>query len=152
MDRPIMKTQGRSKASPLGGKLDLGGKYYFPNIRIGRLNAEKEVNRAVLDEFKKQYDVKMFRHVHGNADFRGLDFPNEEDLSMVAKRVFSLLKHVRRMLKRHLWSIQIPKELLEEITELSLRDKEAYFKQECTGGYLKYLFRELPMEWWKWIL
>ena len=56
---PFIKHQRRAKASPLGEKLDFRVGYSFPNMRNGGLNAEKEVNKTLLDEFAIQEDVKM---------------------------------------------------------------------------------------------
>ena len=37
-----------------------------------------EVNRALLDAFKIQDDVKMYSRLHEYDDFRGFDWPNEQ--------------------------------------------------------------------------
>ena len=52
------------------------------------LNAETEVNQALLDEFKIQEGVRMVSQLPDCDDCRVSDLPNEGGISTVSKRVY----------------------------------------------------------------
>ena len=84
----IIKHKIRAVPNPLEETLELGGAYFFPNMRNSSINAGKEVNQALLGEITIQQDVIMFGYRHDCADFRGFDLSNGWGFATVSKRVY----------------------------------------------------------------
>ena len=129
--RPIIKPIRRDISSPLEAELDLGGEYHFLNMRNSSLSAEKKVNQIWLDEFTIREDVKTLGQLHGYDYSRGFDLGNGEVLSTVSKRGYGgFVKHSWRILKRHLFNMQIRKKLFKSIREISMFPNKDEFNQE----------------------
>ena len=77
-----------------------------------------EVNHVILDEFKIQDDVKMYRKLPGCDGFRCFDLPGESGLAAISNRVYEgFAKTPWSMLRHHLFVAHIPKKLLKALSE-----------------------------------
>ena len=88
----IIKPKRRIGASHLGNEVDLGGEYSLASIMKSGIDDTREVNRALLCDFKTQGDVEMYIQLPDYDDFRCFDLSGATDLSVISKRVYGDLR------------------------------------------------------------
>ena len=71
----------------------------------------EESNLALLGDFKKKEDIKLYRHLPDYDDFQGYDMGEEGDILRQAPlRIYdNFHKPSWQTLKHHLYAVKIPK-------------------------------------------
>ena len=113
-------------------------------------NADKEANRALLDDFKIQGDVKNHRPSTLLREFSGLRFTQWGFLAAFSKSIYGgargETKPSRRTLRHHLFKMHIPRELSKSIIESAMGIRKMDLsKDERLNVSLKYIYLRLSI-------
>ena len=131
----IIKPKRRVGASHLEKGVDLGGEYSLAGMMQSGFEDTQDANQALLDEFKIQDGVKMYRRLPEYGDFLGFYVANDADSVVISKRAYGDFRNRHFQLLNSFPNTSIPKKLRRAVGALRAQDKRMNLSEnDCFDG------------------